>query len=63
VQVEELIALGKIGYVRGIASKLAALKGIAPAAAPVLTELDEYARTFQFHRYLNRLESLRQHGN
>jgi CheY-like chemotaxis protein len=57
----ELIALGNIGYVRGIESKLAALGRMAPETSLLLGELGEYVRTFQFKRYLNRLETLLQH--
>jgi CheY-like chemotaxis protein len=56
----ELIALGNIGYVRGIESKLATLEQTAPAARPLLDKLGEYVRTFQFKPYLNTLEALRQ---
>ena len=58
-QIEELIALGSIGYIRGIESKLASLQRIAPESGALLTELGAYIRTFQFKRYLNTLEGLR----
>jgi signal transduction histidine kinase/purine-cytosine permease-like protein/ActR/RegA family two-component response regulator len=58
--VEELIALGKIGYVRGIESKLASLQRISPESGPLLDKLEDYVRTFQFKPYLNTLEALLQ---
>ncbi len=58
--IEELIALGNIGYVRGIESKLASLQRIAPESGAVLNELGAYIKAFQFKRYLNTLKSLRQ---
>ena len=62
-QIEELVALGNIGYVRGIEAKLASLHRETPAAVDLLRELGEYARTFQFNRFLKRLEALRQHAD
>ena len=59
-QTEELIALGNIGYVRGIESKLASLRQLSPESRPLLDRLGEYVRTFQFKPYLNTLEALRQ---
>jgi CheY-like chemotaxis protein/anti-sigma regulatory factor (Ser/Thr protein kinase) len=58
-QIEELIALGNIGYVRGIESKLTSLQQMSPESRPVLDKLAEYVRTFQFKSYLNTLEALR----
>ena len=58
--IEELIALGNIGYVRGIESKLASLQRIVPESGAVLNELGAYIKAFQFKRYLSTLESLRQ---
>ena len=62
-QIEELIALGQIGYLRGIQAKLAALRATAPGARVFLDELAEYARTFQLNRYLKRLAGVRVHGS
>jgi signal transduction histidine kinase/purine-cytosine permease-like protein len=59
-QIEELISLGNIGYVRGIESKLASLQQSTPAAGAVLSELGGYVKTFQFRRYLDTLEGLRE---
>ena len=58
-QIEELIALGSIGYVRGIESKLASLQASAPDSGALLNELGGYIREFQFKRYLDTLEGLR----
>ncbi len=58
-QIAELIALGEIGYVRGIESKLATLLQATPESRPLLDKLAEYVRTFQFKPYLNTLEALR----
>jgi CheY-like chemotaxis protein/nitrogen-specific signal transduction histidine kinase len=58
--IEELIALGSIGYVRGIETKLASLYRSAPEFTDLLSELDSYVKSFQFKRYLNTLESFRQ---
>jgi CheY-like chemotaxis protein/anti-sigma regulatory factor (Ser/Thr protein kinase) len=60
VHIAELIALGSIGYVRGIETKLATLYRSAPEFTDVLSELDSYVKSFQFKRFLNTLESLRQ---
>jgi signal transduction histidine kinase/CheY-like chemotaxis protein/purine-cytosine permease-like protein len=60
VHIEELIALGDIGYVRGIQSKIASLKRTAPESAALLEELSGYVGTFQLKRFMTRLEGLRQ---
>jgi signal transduction histidine kinase/DNA-binding response OmpR family regulator len=64
--IKELIALGNIGYVRGIEAKLASLLASAPQCRDVLDELDGYVKTFQLKRYLSTLEGLhrgaRQHS-
>ncbi len=57
-QIDELIALGNIGYVRGIESKLASLRRLSPESRLLLDKLDEYVRTFQLKSYLNTLEAL-----
>ena len=59
-QVEELIALGSIGYVRGIEAKLASLQASAPDSGALLNELGGYIKEFQFKRYLDTLEGLRE---
>jgi len=61
--VAELIALGRIGYVRGIESKLALLARDAPESAALFTELAGYVKTFQLKRYIDRLEGLRRNEN
>ncbi len=58
--IEELIALGSIGYVRGIESKLASLQRLTPDSGALLHELGGYIKTFQFKRYLDTLEGLRE---
>ena len=58
--IEELIALGSIGYVRGIETKLASLQRAAPASGALLGELGGYIKAFQFKRYLDKLEGMRQ---
>lgn len=60
IHIEELIALGNIGYVRGIESKLTSLQRTAPESGPLLDKLEDYVRTFQFKPYLSTLEALRQ---
>lgn len=60
--IAELIALGNIGYIRGIQTKLASLKRSAPEAGEFLNELNEYAETFQIKRFLNVLETMQQHA-
>jgi hypothetical protein len=57
--IDELIALGNIGYVRGIEAKLASVYRSTPQFGEVLDELDSYVRTFQFKRYLATLEGMR----
>jgi signal transduction histidine kinase/DNA-binding LytR/AlgR family response regulator len=59
--IDELISLGNIGYVRGIESKLAMLERRSPDLSGLLAELSGYVKTFQFKRYIKRLEILRQH--
>jgi CheY-like chemotaxis protein len=58
--IDELIALGNIGYVRGIEAKLASVYRSTPEFGDVLNELDSYVKTFQFKRYLTTLEGMRQ---
>jgi CheY-like chemotaxis protein len=58
--INELVALGNIGYVRGIELKLASLQQAAPESRPLLSKLGDYVRTFEFELYLKTLEALRQ---
>ena len=60
-QRDELIRLGRIGYVRGIEAKLAELEhGLVD---PVLVgELRAHVRSFDFRRYLHALESVAADG-
>jgi hypothetical protein len=46
--------------VRGIEAKLASLQASAPDSGALLKELGGYVRTFQFKRYLDTLEGLRE---
>jgi hypothetical protein len=59
-EIDELISLGNIGYVRAIESRLAMLQTSTPAAGALLNELGGYIKTFQFKRYLETLEGLRE---
>ena len=63
MHVTELLSLGKIGYVRGIETKLASLQRGAPESAAVIGELDEYVKSFQLDRFMKRLESMEIDGN
>ncbi|MEI7682144.1 MAG: hypothetical protein WCK07_22300, partial [Betaproteobacteria bacterium] len=59
-QIGELIALGNIGYIRGIEAKLASLQAVAPDSGVLLEELAGYIKDFQIKRYLERLKGLRE---
>ena len=59
-QIGELIALGNIGYIRGIETKLASLQAVAPDSGVLLEELAGYIKDFQIKRYLERLKGLRE---
>ncbi len=56
--IEELIALGKIGYLRGIERKLTALEVSDAPQNPVLEQLRQSIKSFDFKRYINILEAL-----
>ncbi len=56
---EELLALGQIGYVRGIQAKLQALAAESPAHEPFVKEMSDIVRTFDLNRYMAVLEALR----
>ena len=58
--IDELVALGNIGYVRGIETKLASLRDSEPQLGAALDELESYLKKFQFKLFLNTLEGLRQ---
>ncbi|MBH0238611.1 hybrid sensor histidine kinase/response regulator [Methylobrevis albus] len=58
--IEELLHLGRIGYVRGIEAKLAEIEA-DPAHRPFAAELRGLVRNFDFRRYLDVLEE-RPHG-
>ncbi len=58
--INELIALGNIGYVRGIELKLASLQLATPDSRPLLDKLGDFISAFQFQPYLETLEALRQ---
>ncbi|WP_075216858.1 ATP-binding protein [Mongoliimonas terrestris] len=55
--VRELVQLGRIGYVRGIEAKLAELEA-DESARPLVEDLRDYVRRFDFRGYLKRLEAL-----
>ncbi|WP_181706252.1 hybrid sensor histidine kinase/response regulator [Chthonobacter rhizosphaerae] len=57
MHVRELVQLGRIGYVRGIEAKLAELEA-DEAARPLVEDLRDYLRRFDFRGYLKRLEAL-----
>jgi hypothetical protein len=55
--VEELLELGRIGYVRGIEAKLAQLE-TDPAARPFIDAIRGHLRNFDFERYTATLEAI-----
>ncbi|MDQ0391869.1 hybrid sensor histidine kinase/response regulator [Labrys monachus] len=58
--VEELLELGRIGYVRGIEAKLAQLAG-DPSTLPFVEEIRRHLRNFDFDRYTAVLEAMDAH--
>ena len=58
--VEELLELGRIGYVRGIEAKLAQLAG-DPSTQPFVEEIRRHLRNFDFDRYTAVLEAMDAH--
>jgi hypothetical protein len=55
--VEELLELGRIGYVRGIEAKLTQLEA-DPATQPFITTIRGHLRNFDFERYTALLEAV-----
>jgi len=53
--IEELIALARIGYVRGIEVKLAQLAAREPEAGDLVKALEADVQAFQFDRFMQRL--------
>ncbi|CAM5764109.1 hybrid sensor histidine kinase/response regulator [Labrys miyagiensis] len=60
--VEELLELGRIGYVRGIEAKLAQLE-TDPAAQPFIEAIRGHLRNFDFERYTAVLEAVGAQGD
>ncbi|MGU3496067.1 ATP-binding protein [Xanthobacteraceae bacterium A53D] len=58
---EELLKLGRIGYVRGIQAKLQALATESPEHEPFVAQMTDIVRTFDLNRYMAVLEALRDH--
>ncbi|MCQ4158903.1 ATP-binding protein [Roseomonas sp. GC11] len=58
----ELLALGRIGYVRGIEAKLAEIEAEEPLHAPFVQEIRGLLRVYDMRRYLAFLERLRGDG-
>jgi signal transduction histidine kinase/CheY-like chemotaxis protein/purine-cytosine permease-like protein len=54
----ELLQLARIGYVRGIEAKLAALEGEVPALGPFCVQLRGWVRGFEMQKLTAYLESL-----
>ncbi len=59
--IEELLKLGRIGYVRGIQAKLQSLAAESPEHEPFVKEMSDIVRTFDLNRYMSVLEALRTH--
>ena len=55
---EDLLALGRIGYIRGIEAKLEEIAAADPAAQPFTESLHEIVRGFDLARLTNYLETL-----
>lgn len=56
---DELLNLGRIGYVRGIRAKLEALAQETPAHGPFVTQMTDLVRNFDLNRYMAVLEAFR----
>jgi signal transduction histidine kinase/CheY-like chemotaxis protein len=59
--IEELLQLGRIGYVRGIEAKLAELAA-DPSTRPFVEEIRQHLRNFDFERYTAVLEAIDAHA-
>ena len=59
--VEDLLQLGRIGYVRGIEAKLAELESLDEDYAPFVALLRDLTRNFALKRYMSVLETLEPH--
>jgi CheY-like chemotaxis protein len=60
--IDELIRLGQIGYVRAIQDKLAEIESSSPAHRNFTTHLRVFVDGFDLKRYVAALESVRRHG-
>jgi signal transduction histidine kinase/CheY-like chemotaxis protein len=60
--IDELIRLGQIGYVRAIQEKLAEIESKSPAHRNFTTHLRVFVDGFDLKRYVAVLESVRRHG-
>ncbi|MGE4372442.1 MAG: ATP-binding protein [Xanthobacter sp.] len=60
---EELLNLGRIGYVRGIRARLETLAAKSPAYGPFVRQMNELVRNFDLNRYMAELEALRTHDS
>jgi len=54
--IEELMALARIGYVRGIEAKLAEIAVREPASSGLLKALESDVHAFRFERFMHRLQ-------
>lgn len=59
--VDELLALARIGYVRGIEAKLSEIAARAPESIPLLRDLENDVKAFQFDRFMERLQAVHAH--
>jgi signal transduction histidine kinase len=57
--IDELLKLGRIGYVRGIQAKLQALGAESPDHAEFVAQMSDIVRSFDLNRYMTVLEGLR----
>lgn len=60
---EDLLRLGRIGYVRGIEAKLAEIESLDAGYAPFVAELRALTRNFALKRYMSLLEALEPHDS
>jgi DNA-binding response OmpR family regulator len=61
-QIEELIRLGQIGYVRGIEAKLSELELETALQEPFVRQMRDIVQSYDFQRYLAVLEGMRSDG-
>jgi signal transduction histidine kinase/CheY-like chemotaxis protein/purine-cytosine permease-like protein len=59
--IDDLLRLGRIGYVRGIEAKLAELEALETGYAPFVAQLRDFVRNFALKRYMSVLETLELH--